>query len=238
MERRSKAKGNKQKGQSTDEDGSTMKVLYVTTARTIWLFDFAAINPTGLSLRRVIAGITERYKFAKAPKNELDIEENHLPFRSGVFTGKRGVPILIQLSIYGDGFVGDCMSSTDESSEFLVDLVSWLKSDHGLTVPQPNEVNHLSQIDFQSDMSLTALNPFFPSLAKALDGFEKRRRYEVGSIQFWTEEAGKVGTVAAVRIERKIGAPFSSNHYFSQAPLPTAAHLELIGGFEKELMKG
>ena len=215
-----------------------MKVLYVTTARTIWLFDFAAINPTGLSLRRVIEAIAERYKFAKAPKNELDIQDNHLPFRAGAFIGKRGVPILMQLSIYGDGIVADCMSSTDESAEFLVDLATWLKNDHGLAVPQPREVNHLSQFDFESDMSLAAMNPAFPHFAKTFDGFDKRRKYEVGSIQFWTEEFGKAGTVAAVRIERKIGAPFSANHYFSQAPFPTAAHVELIGEFEKGLMKG
>jgi hypothetical protein len=216
-----------------------MKVLYVTTARTIWLFDFTAINPTGLSLRGVIASIAERYQFAKAPKNELDIDDNRLSFRSGAFSGKRGVPILVQLSIYNDGFVADCMSSTDESAEFLIDLATWLKNNHGLTVPQPpSEVNHLSQIDFESDMSLAAVNPSFPRFAKTFDGFDKRRKYEVGSIQFWTEEFGKAGTVAAVRIERKIGAPFSSNHYFSQAPFPTAVHLELIGEFENGLKKG
>jgi hypothetical protein len=215
-----------------------MRVLYVSTARTIWLLDFAAINPTGLNLRGVIASIAERYKFAKAPKNELDIEDNRLSFRSGAFIGKRGVPILVQLSIYNDGLVADCMSSTDESAEFLVDLTTWLKNDHGLTVPQPSEVNHLSQIDFQSDMSLTTVNPSFPRFAKTFDAFDKRRKYEVGSIQFWSEEFGKAGTAAAVRIERKIGAPFSSNYYFSQAPLPTAVHLELIGEFEKGLVKG
>jgi len=35
-----------------------------------------------------------------------------------------------------------------------------------------------------------------------------------------------------VKIERKISAPFSANHYYSQAPLPTAAHMELLNEFE------
>jgi hypothetical protein len=213
-----------------------MKVLYVTTARTIWLFDFAAINPAGLSLRGILAGIAERYQFVKAPKNELDIDENHLAFRSGVFTGKRGVPILIQLSMYNDGFVSDCMSSTDESAEFLVDLSTWLKG-KGLTVPQPNAVNNFSQIDFQSDMSLAAAIPSFPRFTKSLEQFDKKRKYEVGSIQFWTEEFGKAATPAAIKIERKIGAPFSSNHYFSQAALPTSAHFQVIEEFEKEIKR-
>jgi hypothetical protein len=207
-----------------------MKVLYVSSARTIWLFDFSAINPTGLSLRGILVGIAARYQFAKAPKDELDISENHLAFRSGVFTGKRGVPILIQLSIYNDGFVSDCMSSTDESAEFLADLSTWLRG-QGLTVPQPNAVNNFSQIDFHSDMSLAA----FPRFTKSLEQFDKRRKYEVGSIQFWTEEFGKVATPAAIKIERKIGTQFSSHHYFSQAALPTATHLQVIEEFEKEI---
>jgi len=213
-----------------------MKVLYVTAARTIWLFDFAAINPTGLSLRGILAGIAERYQFAKAPKNELDLNDNHLSFRSGAFTGKRGVPILVQLDIYNDGFVADCMSSTDESAEFLVDFATWLKG-RGLAIPQPNGVNHFSQIDFESEMSLAAANSSFSRFAKSFERFEKRRKYEVGSIQFWTEEFGKAATPAAIKVERKIGAPFSSNHYFSQAPLPTATHLQMIEEFEKELKR-
>lgn len=214
-----------------------MKVLYVTTARTIWLFDFAAMNPSGLSLRGILSGIAERYQFAKAPKNELDTNESHLAFRSGVFKGKRGVPILIQLSIYNDGFVADCMSSTDESAEFLADLATWVK-DKGLTVPQPHTVNHLSQIDFQSEtLSLDAAIPFFPRAVKFLGQLDKRRQYEVGSIQFWTEEFGKAATLAAIKIERKIGAPFSSNHYFSQAALPTATHFQVVEEFEKDFKR-
>lgn len=209
-----------------------MKVLYITAARTIWLFDFASLNPGGVSIRGVIEGIAARYTFAKAPKNELDINENHLAFRSGAFTAKRGVPIAIQFSIYNDGFVADCMSSTDESAEFLHDLSAWLKTDHGLTVPPPTQINHFSQFAFQSDMSLAALNPIFPQFAQAFDGFNTQRKYDVGSIEFWCEEFGKVGTATAVKIERRIGAPLSSNHFFSQAPIPTKQHREIIEEFE------
>lgn len=214
-----------------------MKVLYKTTARTIWLFDFAAMNPTGLSLRAVIAGIAERYAFAKAPKNELDTEDNHLSFRSGAFIGKRGVPILVQLSIYNDGFVADCMSSTDESAEFLADLSMWLKNDHGIKVPEPYGVNNFSQIDFQSDMPMHALSPGFPGLMKVFEDLDRQRKYQLGSIQFWTDESGKPGIQAAIKIERKLGANFSANHYFSQAALSTSAHVKVIEEFEKELKR-
>jgi hypothetical protein len=212
-----------------------MNVLYVGLARTIWLFDFALLNPTGMSLKGVVEEIAKRYQFAKAPKNELDFDDQRsLPFKSGTFVGQRKVPLLVGLSIYSDGLVADTMSSTDESTEFLNDLAKWLSDTYGLTVPKERRVNYLSQIDFRSEASLINLNRRLEAFAANLENFTKSadRHYEVGSIQLWTEDIGKPGSLAPVKIERKISAPFSANHYFSQAPLPTSVHVELLNEFE------
>ncbi|SRR6266851_935026 len=209
-----------------------MNVLYVGLARTVWLFDLSLLNPTGMSLKGVVAEVTKRYQFAQAPKHELDFDDQRsLAFKGGTFVGQRKVPLLVALSIYSDGLVADTMSSTDESTEFLNDLAKWLSDTYGLNVPKERRVNYLSQIDFRSDVSLINLNrrleAFAENLAKSVG-----RNYEVGSIQLWTEDVGKPGSLAPVRIERKISAPFSANHYYSQAPLPTTAHMELLTEFE------
>ena len=212
-----------------------MNVLFVDLARTIWLFELARMNPTGMSLKGVIEEIGKRYRFAKAPTNELDFDEQRsLAFKAGTFTGARKVPVIVGLNIYNDGLVGDTVASTDESTEFLLDLAKWLDSTYGLAIPKERKVNFLSQIDFQSDVSLINLNrrlePFTANLENIAKSSDKH--YEVGAIQFWTEDAGKPGSAATVRIERKISAPFSANHYFSQAPLATTAHVELLNEFE------
>jgi len=209
-----------------------MNVLYVGLARTVWLFDLSLLNPTGMSLKGVVAEVTKRYQFAQAPKHELDFDDQRsLAFKGGTFVGQRKVPLFVALNIYSDGLVADTMSSTDESTEFLNDLAKWLSDTYGLNVPKERRVNYLSQIDFRSDVSLINLNrrleAFAENLAKSVG-----RNYEVGSIQLWTEDVGKPGSLAAVRIERKISAPFSANHYYSQAPLPTTAHMELLSEFE------
>jgi hypothetical protein len=212
-----------------------MNILYVGLARTIWLFDLALLNPTGMSLKGVIEEIAKRYQFAKAPKNELDFDDQRsLSFKGGTFVGQRKVPILVGLNIYFDGFVADTMSSTDETIEFLNDLAKWLNDTYGLAVPRERRVNYLSQIDFRSDVPLVSLNRRLEAFVENLETFakDKERHYEVGSIQLWTEDVGKPGSTAPVKIERKISAPFSANHYFSQAPLPTKAHIELLGEFE------
>jgi hypothetical protein len=212
-----------------------MNVLYVGLARTIWLFDFASLNPTGMSLKRVVEEIAKRYQFAQAPKNELDFDDQRsLAFKSGTFVGQRKVPLLINSNIYSDGLVGDTLSSTDESTEFLNNLAKWLSDTYGLTVPKERRVNYLSQIDFRSEVSLINLNRRLEALAANLENLAKSAgtHYEVGSIQLWTDDIGKPGSLAPVKIERKISAPFSANHYFSQAPLPTSAHVELLNEFE------
>jgi hypothetical protein len=212
-----------------------MNVLYVGLARTIWLFDVALLNPTGMRLKGVLEEIAKRYQFAKAPKDELDFDDQRsLSFKSGTFVGERKVPLLVNLNIYSDGWIADTMSSTDESTEFLNDLAKWLNDTYGLAVPKERKVNYLSYVDFHSEVSLTNLNRRLEAFTANLENFVKSagRHYDVGSIQFWTEDIGKPGSLAPVRIERKISAPFSANHYYSQAPLPTEAHVDLLNEFE------
>jgi hypothetical protein len=212
-----------------------MNVLFVGLARTIWLFELARLNPTGMSLKAVIEEIGKRYRFAKAPANELDLDEQRsLAFKAGTFTGARKVSIIVGLNIYNDGLAADTVSSTDESTEFLLDLAKWLNDTYGLAVPKERRVIYLSQIDFQSEVSLINLNRRLEAFAENLQNLAKSadKPYEVGSIQFWTEDIGKPGSASPVKIERKVSAPFSANHYFSQAPLPTKAHMELLNEFE------
>ena len=129
-----------------------MNVLYVGLARTVWLFDLSLLNPTGMSLKGVVAEVTKRYQFAQAPKHELDFDDQRsLAFKGGTFVGQRKVPLFVALNIYSDGLVADTMSSTDESTEFLNDLAKWLSDTYGLNVPKERRVNYLSQIDFRSE---------------------------------------------------------------------------------------
>jgi|HubBroStandDraft_6_1064221.scaffolds.fasta_scaffold125383_3 hypothetical protein len=211
-----------------------MKVLFVGLARTIWLFELALLNPTGMSLKGVIEEIGKRYRFAKVPANELDFDENRsLAFKAGTFTGARKIPLIVALNIYNDGLVGDTLSTTDESTEFLNDLGKWLSDTYGLTAPKDRRVNYVSQIDFQMEQPLANLNPQLQPFAEVIEGYVNTKNpLELSSLQFWPEGFGKPGSPAPIKIERKISAPFSANHYFSQAPLATSDHITLLTKFE------
>jgi len=220
-----------------------MNILFVGLARSLWLFNFSTLNPKGLNLQGVIEGIRDRYHFAQSPKHQLDFDEKRgLVFKSGTFRTKEGVPVFVSFTIYADGFVADTLSSTDDSTEFLSDLSEWIQQNYGLTVPPNFRSTYVGQIDFETDAEAVSLNPRLPKFVKLLeerckpsDG--KRRQFDFSSLGFWTEDSGQTFAPAPFKWERKIGAPFSSNHYFSQAPLETRAHIELLKELER-LLKG
>lgn len=216
-----------------------MNVLFVGLARTAWVFNVNLLSPGGMSLRGVIEELAKRYNFAKAPKNELDLDDQRsLAFKAGTFVGARKVPIVVGLNMYSDGWTADTMSSTDESTEFLNDVTKWLEQTYKLTI-QRDSVNYLSQIDFQSDVPLMNLNPFLKSYVETIqERIGSKSQLDAAAIQFWTEDFGKPGAPAAFRIERKISAPFSTNHYFSQAPLQTRDHINSLKEFEERLKRG
>ena len=199
------------------------------------------MNPTGKSLQPVIDGIKEKYQFAIAPKNPLDFDDTKsLSFKSGTFVNARGVPVVVGLQIYKDGLVVDTLSSSDDSTEFLEKTSKWLNDQFGLSLPPNVRKAYVSQIDFESDVSLMTLNPRFSQFLKLLEKHYKPsdgklRQFELTSVNCWTEDTNQAGAPAPFKFERKIGPPFSSNHYFSQAPLETEPHIQLLTEFEQML---
>jgi hypothetical protein len=218
-----------------------MKVLYVGLARSLWLFDFNLMNPHGLSFQPVIDRLNEKYKFGKAPKNPLDLDDQKaLSFKSGLFMSKNNIPVTVSLSIYSDGFVVDTTSSTDVSTEFLIEVTNLIANEYGLKIPTKIRKVYVSQLDLECDKQLIRLNPGLEGLSKFIDSHvktvdENRRHFDCSGLSFWTEDTGKVSSPAAFKFERKISAPFWTNHYFSQAPLETHLHLEALEMLERLL---
>jgi len=217
-----------------------MNVLYVGLARSLWLFDVPLMNPMGISLQGVFDMLREKYKFGQSPKHQLDFDaQQGLAFKSGTFTNAKDVPILVGLTIYKDGFVADSLSSTDDSTDFLQELAGLIEKNFGLSIPRVKK-GYVSQVVFESDVSLTQISPLFLHFLKLLDKRykpvdEKPRHFETAGVSFWTEDVSQPLAPAAFKVERKIGAPFSDNQYFSQAPLETHLHIELLNSIEQSV---
>jgi hypothetical protein len=215
-----------------------MKPVAVIMARTVLLFDFVVFNQKGLNLWPLYEWVAKKYQFASSPKNVLDVSSDKaLSFQAGSFVNSKGENILVTFAIYSNGLTVDVSSSTDDSDEFLQELTAAISKEFGFTVPSNAGRAYVSQLDVEMQFSLEAVNPRLAKLAnmlgsivKPIDG--KRREFDFGALNLWNEDMNVATSPAYFRFERKIGLPFSSNRYFSQAALKTDEHLQFLESFE------
>ena len=215
-----------------------MKLVTVQAARAIWLFDLVRLNPHGISNKVLIDGVKQRYDFSKSPSSMLDVEDKALVFDQGEFTASDGRRIYVSLKAYSDGLVASTSSSTSDTTDFLEDLGLFLGS-LGFSFPSQHQMGRgfTSVLRVESDISLIDINPRMESMIKyiesrlvSLDG--KPRKFEAASLGMWSEDATKGFSPAAFKFERTIGKPFESKEYYSEAPLQTHEHLDLLEEME------
>src|ERR1700721_985266 len=112
-----------------------MKLISVTGARSIWLFDINDLNPRGKDVNsELLEFLKEAYFFDKVPKspNDIDPEKKSLKFERGRFQIKEEIYIQVNLEIYNDGFVADTRSSTRDTDKFIEDVLSLASKEFSL----------------------------------------------------------------------------------------------------------
>lgn len=218
-----------------------MKIHSVALARVIWLFDFAEFNPKGLNLWPLCEWLIGKYRFSGYPKNLLDLDsEKALSFQFGSFINSNKENVLISLSVYNNGLAANASSSTEDAEQFLQQLAVLVNEQFAMKVPSNLRRGYVSQLEVESNFILRGLNPVLPNFAEllaknasTLDG--KSRQFDFGVLQLWSDDVNPATSPAYFRFERKVGLPFSSNRFFSQAALPTRDHREFLASFEKAL---
>ena len=219
-----------------------MNLLSVKLARAIWLINLLDLNPRGRNLQAIIPSIIAKYKFRGFPVKPEDFNlTNGVKLLGGVFQKDSETEINIDLTVFGDGLIADTRSSTDDSDQFLDELLTLATNELGL-VPY-NKVlrtkSYVSELLVWTDKSLNAINPKFEKIAKLINSLIKGHShhpiaFETVGITFWTDQTITLPP-GPFRFERVSDIPFAENRYFSAAPLQTDAHLEVLTNFEKIL---
>lgn len=222
-----------------------MKLLSIKQARSIWLIYLIELNPRGLNLFTLIRPMIEKYKFQIYPTKPeefgLGKQIREIKFSGGSFQKDLKHDIAFDLTIYNDGLIVDTRSSTDDSDMILNEFLTWISTEIDL-VPYQKVLRsklYLSELYVQTKKSLNSLNPKLTAFAKRLTslivGHEHHSiAFETSGLSFWTDPA--VGNPpGSFRFERVIDVPFSTNRYYSAAPLQTDPHLKMIEELEKIL---
>jgi len=219
-----------------------MHLNAVLTARLLAFVELASLNPGGhIFFPEVVGPIVERFGFQKYPTKIEDFDESKgVEFLDGHFGGIN-VP---KLTIYGNGFLVDTQSSSDDSEEILIGTLEWAREQLGITF-KPEMIyrrRYLSDLVFHTDAPiLAAFKPIENLRTNLMDMTQvvlrERIPYDIIRMDVDFERHQRTAPIAPLTIQRRADYAFADNIYFSQAPLPTQFHWELLERFEKEIVE-
>jgi len=215
-----------------------MDIVAITLARVISLIQVQTFDPFGTATTlEALQKLVARYTFAKFPKT---FEE--LDFQKGIelSDGKLDALVIDKITVYPNGVVVDTRSSTDNSEKVLLDLLDIARQAFGANI-KPVQQNFVSQIIFRSDLRLTALNPVLGAVADTLTAkvsadMKQPFQFEPTAILIHADVSNTKIAPVVFSMERRVDVPFFQNTYFSNAPLRTADHIQVLKDFEKSLL--
>ena len=183
----------------------------------------------------------ERYRFVETPQRAVDFTntQNGLNFLLGRF----GDTTIQKLAIYTNGMLAEGAAPTEELDLFLDDVLDIVRKQFDLSTIEGSPVSRLygSKIEIKSTANLSralaGLSGIAETLTHAVTGYGvSARPYQVGGISIVSEKIGD-GTITPARFvfERRAEKPLDDNLFYSEAPLATKAHVDLIRTLENSL---
>jgi hypothetical protein len=217
-----------------------MQLSAVLLARAIFFVESVDINPRGEAFYPdVIKALVERYQFQSFPQKIEDFDETKGVTLAAGKIGNRNVDKVV---IYNWGLTLDTTSSTEDAENILDEALVWGAQNLHLHYEQDmvKRKAYVSHITFYSNAPLLSLNPILNStgdeISKAVSATLKLPYvFQPTGILIGIDPEAQRIPIQRFSIERREGAAFRENKYFSAAPVPTPLHLRLVEEFEKAM---
>jgi len=198
------------------------------------------LNPRGaVFYPELTKALVARYNFQKFPQKLEDFDES----KGVAFSaGRLGDAVIEQLVIYTFGISLDTRISTQESKRLLQEALEWGRKELGFSY-KPDMVKrwqYASQVTFRSTAPMTgassAVGKLVAAVAKSVtDVTGENLKYDLAILGIDYDQLTRKHPLGRFSIQRRDNTPFSENKYFSDAPLPTDIHIQLLEHFEKDL---
>lgn len=219
-----------------------MELLNVSTARSVWLFDTAELNPTGKKFTPdLFVFLNNIYKFEKTPTSIVDLEDNALVFSRGEFKNKAGITVGIELKIYNDGLLANARSSTRDTDDFLEEVLILCSKEFELSYKHEMIRYKIvfSEVNVQSNKRLnginTQVNKFTDKISISVTD-EPKAPFELSAIIFSPGQTIPNFQISPFTLERKTNTMPEEGKYYSRAPLHTDIHINLLNDLESLFM--
>lgn len=217
-----------------------MELSSVLLARALAWVEPRDLNPRGaVFYPDLVKALVARYDFQRFPEKLEDFDES----KGVVFgAGRLGGTVIEQLVIYTYGIMLDTRVSTQESKRLLEEAFDWGRKELGFTY-RPDMVKrwrYVSQVTFRSTSPMTGAGSAVGRLAAGVaknvaDVTGENLKYDLAILSVDYDQLGRKHPLGRFSIQRRDNTPFSENKYFSDAPLPTDIHIQLLEQFERDL---
>jgi hypothetical protein len=219
-----------------------VKLSAIMLARAIALVETSDLNPRGQVFGPdLVRALVERYNFQKFPQTPDEFDEG-----KGVefITGKAGTTVVEKFTVWRAGLGLETRSSTDDSKQILEGMLEWGAERFGLayTSGMIKRWMYVSNVTFYSNVPLLALlsDPLAKLSRRTSESLSQilgeRIEYETVMVTVHHDVLTRKFSPAPFSIQRRVETPFADNKYYSEAPLPTDVHIELLREFEADVI--
>ena len=220
-----------------------MKLSAITLARAIALVETFDLNPRGQVFSPdLVRALVEHYNFQKFPQTPTELDED-----KGVefATGKAGNTVIDKFTVWRTGLGLETRSSTEDSKQILEGMLEWGAEKCGLAY----ESGMIKRWVYVSNLTFYSNVPLLTLLSDALAKLSKRTsealsqilgepiEYETVMVSAQHDLLTRKYATAPFSIQRRLETPFADNKYYSEAPLPTDLHIELLEKFEADVVR-
>lgn len=218
-----------------------MKLSAIALSRVLGFVELVDLSPKGtVFFPDLITGLVEAFRFQKFPRTFEEMDENKgISFWEGTWSGVS----VSQLTIYNNAILLDTRAGTNESKRILLEGLQWAAEKFGLSYHQGmiRRWRYISDLTVTSEVSLLVTNPALTNLCDAMGEHISEiigEPYAFSPVRstFDFDRHPRTVAMAAFDIQRRADTPFSENKYFSEAPLPTDVHFQLLERYEADLV--
>jgi hypothetical protein len=195
---------------------------------------FGVVTPAqGRNLygRNIIRAFENQYGFLESPKTIADFDlAKGIKFSHGFFDGRI---VIDNFKIYNNGIVVETKETTDDCVAIIADIARWAENDAGVVFAEDTALPELYLTHFEVELNInldehlrkaTKINELLNEYMTSYKEVEREFKISGFSSQLDPITNGPV----QFKFERRAGQPFSSNLYFSGAPLKTQDHINLL----------
>lgn len=210
----------------------------VILARVLGYIETFDLGQGKLFFPEIVPQIVERYRFQKFPQAFEQFDE-----AKGVeFFEGWGNLVIQKFTIWNTILVVETRTNTTDSKGILEDMLLWGAQRFGLNYKTGmlKRFAYVSDLSFYSDVPILSTNPALDALCQKTstalsDIWQEPVKYEPMTFSVGHDPLSRKYGIAPFSISRRAESRFSENKYFSEAPLPTDMHWQLLEEFEKAI---